>query len=95
MAKISRVEGALASEEMVDESSRMENLLKDGIRLAVDGTGTGLITYLMETKMQTLWHSYELRCRMITEGQKAVQNGETRASSRKDYTACTNPKTRA
>ena len=43
---------------------------------AVDGTGTDLITGLMETKMQTLLHSYELRCRMIIEGLKAVQSGE-------------------
>ena len=76
MAEISRVEGMLALEDMADESSRMENLLRDGIRLAVDGTATDLITDLMETTSQALVHSYELRCRMIIEGVKAVQNGE-------------------
>ena len=76
MAEISRVEGILALEEMADESSRMENLLKDGIRLAVDGTGTNLVAELMATTMQTLMHSYEIRCRMIIAGVKAMQNGE-------------------
>jgi hypothetical protein len=76
MAEISRVEGLLALEEMADESSRMENLLKQGIRLAVDGTATDLVTNLMTTTMQALVHNYQLRCQMIIEGVKAVQNGE-------------------
>ena len=76
MAEISRVEGLQALEEMVNESSRMENLLRDGIRLAVDGTATDLVTDLMTTTMQALVHNYQLRCQMIIEGVKAVQNGE-------------------
>jgi flagellar motor component MotA len=75
MAEISRVEGLLALEEMADESSRMENLLKKGIRLTVDGTATDLVTNLMTTTMQALVHNYQLRCQMIIEGVKAVQNG--------------------
>lgn len=76
MAEITRVEGILALEEMADESSRMENLLKDGIQLAVDGTEIDLVTELLTTKMQALVHSYETRCRMIIEGVKAIKNGE-------------------
>ena len=76
MAEIARVEGILALEEIADESNRMENLLKDGIQLAVDGTGNDLVTELLTTKMQALVHSYEIRCRMIIEGVKGMQNGE-------------------
>jgi hypothetical protein len=76
MAEIARVEGILSLEEMADESSRMENLLKDGIQLAVDGTEIDLVADLLTTKMQALVHSYETRCRMIIEGVKAIQNGE-------------------
>ena len=75
MTEILRTEGVLALEELVGESSRVEALLKDGICLAVDGTDTDLVTDLLTTKMQTLVHSYETRCRMIIEGVKAIQNG--------------------
>jgi len=76
MAEIARVEGILALEEMADESSRMENLLKDGIQLAVDGTEIDLITDLLTTKMEALVHRYETRCRMLIEGVKGMRNGE-------------------
>jgi len=76
MTEILRTEGVLALEELVGESSRVEALLKDGICLAVDGTDTDLVTDLLTTKMQTLVHSYETRCRMIIEGVKAIQNGD-------------------
>lgn len=76
MAEIGRTEGILALEELVGESTRMEALLKDGIRLAIDGAESDLVTNLLTTKMQALMHNYEIRCQMIIEGVKAVQNGD-------------------
>lgn len=76
MAEISRTEGILALEDFVDGSTKIEDWLRDGLRLALDGTEPEILEDLLETQAQALVHSYETRCKMIVKGIAALHSGD-------------------
>ena len=76
LSEIARAEGLLALEEVVDDKAQVDDLLRYGLQLAVDGTDPDIIEEMLTTQARTLVQNLETRCQMIVAGVRAIQNDE-------------------
>ena len=74
MAIIARTESIGALEEVVGVID--DELLAQGLRLAIDGTDPDLVQRILATRMQGLLHQRETRYKMIAEGIRSIQWGD-------------------
>ena len=76
LSEIARAEGLLALEEVVDDMAHVDDRLRYGLQLAVDGTDPDIIEEMLTTQARTLVQNLETRCQMIVAGVRAIQNDE-------------------
>ena len=75
MADIARTEGILALEEYFDAPTKVEGLFCTGMRLAIDGTEPAQLADMLEIQKNAIVSSLDTRCKMITAGVMAIQEG--------------------
>ncbi len=76
LAVIARRDGILALEETANATDTDEEMLKQGIRLAVDGTEPELIQAILEVRSPTLVRYHETHYRIIVEGILSVRSND-------------------
>ena len=75
LAEMARIAGILKLEDFRDLTD--EEVLRSAIRLAVDGFEPELIQAILSTRIRSLIHDHETRCRMILEGIHSIQCGDS------------------